>query len=300
VLRDDAQALATFEAGLKLAPSNVDLLTAVGQREQALGRWESALSRFERAAALDPRSANAARRHAYALLALRRYADAQVAQARAMALGPTNLVIIHQQAMLELARGDRAAAEHVARNPPAGVDPAELAVFFARYEEFAWLLDDAQRRLLLALPPSAFDNDRAGWGFVLAQLYALQGDAAKARAYADTAQLAYQDQLRAVPDEGQLHALCGVALAFLGRKAEAIRMGERGVSLVPISRDAYIGPYIQLQLARTYMIVGEPDKAIDRLEPLIRVPNNISVGWLRVDPTFDPLRKHPRFQALVQ
>jgi hypothetical protein len=47
------------------------------------------------------------------------------------------------------------------------------------------------------------------------------------------------------------------------------------------------------------MMVGSKDKAVELLEPLVEVPNNLSRAWLRVDPTFDPLRSHPRFQALV-
>jgi hypothetical protein len=38
---------------------------------------------------------------------------------------------------------------------------------------------------------------------------------------------------------------------------------------------------------------------LPRLKPLVEVPNNLSKAWLRVDPTFDPLRNHPGFQALV-
>jgi tetratricopeptide (TPR) repeat protein len=298
VLREDARALATLEAGLRLAPGNVDLLTAVGQREQALGRWESALARYERAAALDPRSVSAARRYAYALMALRRYSQADVAYGRARALAPSNLTVIHEQAMLQLARGDRAAAERVARTPLPGVDPAEQAVYFGRYEELAWLLSDDQQRLLLSQPPEAFDDPSAS-GFVRAQVYAFRGDAAKSRAYADSARMAYEEQLREAPDDAQLHALHGVDLAFLGRYNEAIGEAERGVDLMPISKDAYFGPYIALQLARVYMIAGRHDDAVARLEELIRIPNNLSAGWLRVDPTWDPLRKHPGFQKLV-
>ena len=65
----------------------------------------------------------------------------------------------------------------------------------------------------------------------------------------------------------------------------------------PISRDAYIGPYVQHQLARIYLLVGEPEKALDQLEPLLKIPYYLSPGWLKIDPNFDPLRGNPRFRA---
>ncbi|HEY8196108.1 MAG TPA: hypothetical protein VIG04_03980, partial [Gemmatimonadales bacterium] len=104
---------------------------------------------------------------------------------------------------------------------------------------------------------------------------------------------------RAAPDDPQRHMLLGLTLAYLGRKMEAEREGKRGVELLPISRDGYGGPYNQLQLVRIYLLSGEPDLALDQLEPLLRVPYYLSPGWLRIDPTFDPLRKHPRFQRLL-
>jgi hypothetical protein len=94
--------------------------------------------------------------------------------------------------------------------------------------------------------------------------------------------------------------LLGLALAYMGRKAEAIREGRRGVELMPISRDASNGPYIQHQLVRIYLLVGEPEQALDLLEPLLRVPYYLSPGMLRIDPNFDPLRKNPRFMKLVE
>ena len=152
---------------------------------------------------------------------------------------------------------------------------------------------------MLALPPSAFDDDRGVWGLVRAELYHLRGDRRRAVAYADSARLALEAQSRAAPEDAQRHALLGLALAYLGRKEEGDREGRRGVELLPISRDAYIGPYVQLQLVRIYLLTGEPDKALDQLEPLLRVPFYLSPGWLRLDPTFEPLRGNPRFQRLL-
>jgi hypothetical protein len=92
----------------------------------------------------------------------------------------------------------------------------------------------------------------------------------------------------------------GTALAYLGRKSEAIREGEQAVALTPIATNGFSGPYFQHQLARSYILLGEPEKALDQLEPLLKVPYYLSPAWLRIDPTFDPLRKHPRFQKLVE
>jgi hypothetical protein len=66
-----------------------------------------------------------------------------------------------------------------------------------------------------------------------------------------------------------------------------------------VTRDAYTGPYVQHQLVRIYLLVGEPERALDALEPLLRIPYYLSPGWLRIDPTFEPLRGNPRFQRLV-
>ena len=73
----------------------------------------------------------------------------------------------------------------------------------------------------------------------------------------------------------------------------------RAVSLVPVAKDAFVGPTYQHQLARIYILAGEPEKALDKLEPLLKIPYVLSPGWLEIDPTFDPLRKNPRFQRLV-
>ena len=299
VALDNPQALAASEAGLKRAPNNVDLLGNAAMAEQALGRWDAALQHLAKAGALDPRSANTARRTGATLLWLRRYPEAHATLDRGLTLAPTNLNIIEQKSMVALAQGDLGAARAVVRTALTTVEPAAVIAFFGYYWDLCWVLDDAQQQQLLALPPNAFDNDRAAWSIVRAETYQLRGNSTQARVYADSARLAFEEQLRAAPQDAQRHVFRGLALAYLGRKGEAIEEGERAVRLWPISRDAYQGAYIQHQLARIYLLVGEPEKALDRLEPLLKIPYYLSPGWLRIDPTFAPLKSNPRFERLM-
>jgi tetratricopeptide (TPR) repeat protein len=230
---------------------------------------------------------------------MRRYPEAVAAADQALALAPTNLSVIQVRAWVQLAQGDLAGARAVIRAVQPEVEPTAVAAYFAVYGDAYWVLDDAGQELLLRLPPSAFDGSRGNWGLAMAQTWHLRGNLAKAKAYADTARVGFEETLRTTPEDAQQHALLGVTLAILGRKAEAIREGQRAVELRPISKDAFVGPYLQHQLARIYVLTGEPEKALDQLEPLLKVPYYLSPGVLSVDPNFAPLRNNPRFQALI-
>ena len=133
----------------------------------------------------------------------------------------------------------------------------------------------------------------------MAETHALRGNAALARVYADSARLAYEARLVDVPQDAPTHTYLGLALAYSGRPAEAIREGERGVALMPISMYPSLRADLQHVLAWIYIVVGEPEKALDRLEPLLRLPYYHSAGWLRINPSFAPLRGNPRFERLV-
>ena len=91
----------------------------------------------------------------------------------------------------------------------------------------------------------------------------------------------------------------GLALAYLGLKTDAAREGERGMALAPVAKDGYSGPYYQHLAARIYTLTGDQERAIDLLEALLKMPDYLSPAWLRIDPNFDLLRSHPRFQRLV-
>jgi TolB-like protein/tetratricopeptide (TPR) repeat protein len=298
--KDFPRALDQYTQGQRLTPNNADLLAAEAFVEERLSRWDAAEEHYHRARTLDPGSVQTTRRLARVLAWRRRYPEALAMADRAMALAPANLVVVLTKAQVYLQQGDLAGAQRVVHGVPGEVEPASLVAFFANYDDLYWILDTDQQQLLLRLTPGQFDNSRGAWAIVLAEVYALHGDQARTRAYADSARIDFEALLRASPNDAQLHALHGVLLAYLGRKDEAIREGLRGVELNPVSKDGFGGPYIQLQLVRIYLLVGESEKALDQLEPLLKLPYHLTPGWLRIDPTFDPLRKNPRFEKLAR
>jgi serine/threonine-protein kinase len=299
VLADNSRAYIEDSTALALAPGNAELLTAVGFDELTLGRWNAARGHLEQAARLDPRSGATADQLGQLYLYTRDYPRAEQAFNRAVQLLPANLIARLDLATVALAQGDLARARVTLNGAPDEVSPTRLVAVAANYLELYWLLDEGQQQLLLRLTPGAFDNERTIWAMVLAQTYAVRGNLAKARAYADSGRAAYEESLRATPADAQGHAFLGLAYAYLGRKAVAIRQGQHAVALLPTRRDAYVGPYLEHQLARIYLLVGEPDKALDQLELVLKAPYYVSGDWLKIDPNFAPLRGNPRFERLV-
>jgi serine/threonine-protein kinase len=299
VAKDAERALEQFARARKLAPGSADLLSAIAVADVARGRWDAALETLEEAQRLDPRSVSVLRRLADAFFWLRRYAPARETFDRALLLAPTHLGLIEGKAMTFLGEGDLPGARAVIAAAPREVEPAALVAYVAAYWDVVWLLDEKQRDLLVSLTPAAFDGDRATWGLCLAQAYALRGDAAKTRSHAAEAKKAIDEQLQSAPEDAQRRVGLGLALAYMGETGAGIREAQAGVAMLPIAKDGFTGPFLQHQLARIYILAGEPAKAIDELEPLLKIPYILSPGWLRIDPNFEPLRSDPRFQKLA-
>jgi hypothetical protein len=84
--------------------------------------------------------------------------------------------------------------------------------------------------------------------------------------------------------------------ALLNHSETAIAEARRAVELLPISKDALLGPQIQVNLAVVYAWTNEPDLAFGTLSSSAQVPNGIFYGNLKRDPYWEPLRQDPRYE----
>ncbi len=127
------------------------------------------------------------------------------------------------------------------------------------------------------------------------------GESERSREAYDTARILLEEEIKGRAHDHRVRSSLGIVYAALGRKEDAIREGKLGVELFPVSKDALVGPYRVEDLVFIYTLVGEHDAALDKLEYLLSIPSEtMSVSMLRLDPRWDPLRDHPRFQKLIE
>jgi serine/threonine-protein kinase len=133
-----------------------------------------------------------------------------------------------------------------------------------------------------------------------AEVYHKQNNIEKATAYYDSARIHLEAKISVSRQDSRFHSSLGIAYAGLGKKAEAIREGQAGIDLMPITKDSYRGIFRLKDMARIYIMVGEYDKAIEVLDQLLSMPSLVSVNLLKKEPVWEPLWDLPEFKELIE
>ena len=294
---DPASALAQYRAALRIAPSRSDLLDASAEAEADLALWSDAVVDLEQAVRVDPQSPDVLGDLAIAYMRLRRFDDARGMLERARALRPSSLSLAHNRARLAAMEGDLDGVRQVFRTMEEIVGRRRFVAYVALREDLVWALDDEGRRTLLTLRPADLDGSVADLAIARAQVHWLRGERQLARAWGDSAAAAFTALLAQYGDQlhrNQLIAMRGLGLAYAGRYKEAIAEALRAEREQPKDQNSQTS-YVRYVIARTYVLAGQPDGALDRLEALASEPGLRSAGLFRIDPNFDPIRNHPRF-----
>jgi hypothetical protein len=87
----------------------------------------------------------------------------------------------------------------------------------------------------------------------------------------------------------------------LGSKEEAISEAKRAIEILPISKDAMVGPLLVKHLALIYAWANEPKLAFEQIDILVKIPNNafLNYGDLKFNPSWDPLRNNSHFDKIL-
>jgi TolB-like protein/class 3 adenylate cyclase len=305
--RDYDRALAEFEEVLRRAPNSAEAHGDIAFIQRRRGQWEAALANLRRAAELDPENHVLVVDMADTFLAMRRYDDAAAAFLRASAMVPEDVGLrLATTKVAGLRDGDLAPLRRVLATIPEGVDPGEVVSFLrilsaqveGRYTDVVALTE--------AFPSETFPLAVSNFGIpkehVIGEALSAMGDTAAARAKFEIARGRLQAYIDQEPESMNLaHALASLALvqAHLGQRDQALRNAERALELLPISRDAYDGPEIAQIVAASRMRLGDHDRALAELAPLLKIPGGAHAAVLRRDLRWQPLWDDPRFQKLV-
>jgi len=160
---------------------------------------------------------------------------------------------------------------------------------------------DAALRALAALPSDGCHRETILFPHVWCEgiVAQMRGDTASARAAFSSTRNEMAKLVREQPAYAEALCALGMADAALGHKEDAIREGRRAVELLPVTKDAIIGPLLVQNLALIFTWTGEKDLAFEQLSVAAKLPGYLSYGELRLHPDWDPLRGDPRFEKIV-
>ena len=301
--RDYERALSEFEIAKRDLPNEADAYSAIAAIQRRQGKWAESTANFEKAVSLDPKNANVLFNLGLNYMAQRDFETADKIFDRAIAADPQAFASRGMKSALAIAwKGDVGFVEKQLSLVPGEFDPDGLVtaarvgilMLQRKFADALKLLQQFRGETLL-YP----DTGPCPKALLEGRLYLYQGDKTKAQAAFERARLVAEQLVRDAPGDPGRHVQLGAVLAGLGLKEEAVNEGRKAVESVPESQDAFEGPQATAALAEIYAWVGEYDEAFRLLDHLLKVPNGLTVPALKLDPVCDPLRKDPRFQALI-
>lgn len=328
---DYARAQAELDRAGELLPNSAEVPLVAAFIHKMHRRYPERVAALQRAESLDPRNRMViflthlthrwmrnpleSMRTLDRLVVIRGDADHSIAWSRAL----DEFHLTNDIASLERVLADEAANP---ASPPGKWPP------FARYFT-AMLKRDfaAAAEALAAISPAYFDDlDFAGpKSFHEAFLAAARGaDAGETERAFTTARNECQARLASLAPPGadetlyslrntkarrlsQVRVTLALIDAFLGRKDEAFTAATEAINdsgCLPGSVEYH---HFRSVLALVHARSGEPDKALDLIESLLRLPTelpeaaiyNITVAHLKWSWVWDPLRSNPRFQKFL-
>jgi len=296
VRKDYPRAMEIYDEGAELYPENQHFLRMGAHVARRQGDWDRALEILNRSEEIAP-SLDAiqaiAENHEYN----RRWDEAVAAyqeharRAPESTLGPSSIawIAVYQH-------GDLGPIREFLDSRPSGwaLPRWNMEMLSREYEAALAVMDEATTEVFnwqQGLGPRAMYR-----GIALLQL----GREAEGEAALEEAREVMASWLPASEEDPRVHGALAHIYAALGMRDDAVRSAERALELLPPEKDALLGPFNVMTVARIHAILGEGGHAVERLEQVFSMPGPGSLAVLRIDPVWDNIRDDPAFQAFVE
>jgi tetratricopeptide (TPR) repeat protein len=297
--RDYDRALSELAIAHDDLPNDAVIARIVAAIQRRQGRWQESTSSYEKAAAPPILLENMG----WNFLATRNYSGAARIFDRAVEASPDTFTIRELRARVDFyAKGDLGPMGKLLANWPE-IPDVNGTIILTRYNYESYRRNFAPLLELLQHSQAATSRGETSApipkSFLRGNVYAFMKDEKNAKASYEEARPLVEAKVRENPADAPRHALLGLIYAGLGKCEEAVTEGKRAVELLPETKDAFDGPILTVSLARIYVKCGDADNALGILERSLKIPAGITVPELQLDPTWDPIRNHPRFQQML-
>jgi serine/threonine-protein kinase len=312
---DQEEAIRQLDLAAKLAPDHPLVIRALAIQQSAAGQFEEAVHTLLRGERLDPRNPLLPQRLGSVYTFLHRFEDALAAYWREAALSdPPPAAGLRNQARIHLMRGHRQQArsvigESLARMAESGSYSPHANMATTRNRVVLRSLAAEERRAAFAAFVEWWPSRNTPLSCDRVAHYCVQraiheedlGSKDRARVLWDSLRVA----LETTPPPDAWYGYTHRALIHMhvGEKGAALAAAQTAVDLY--AHYGCRGYAVEesnscTMLARVLAHFDEQDQAIDLLEEMLPAPSWLTVHLLEIDPIWDPLRDHPRFQALLE
>jgi len=296
------QALHHFAIAEKAKPNDSAILAAIAYVKRRQGNLLEALVYQKKAAVFNPRSASLIHQIADTYHLLTNSTEAERYYDAAIALAPDVPNSYALKAWLHFAvNGD-------AKQARTFMDEAQSRGLsndvIVNWVNIVLMICEGKYEELLRLPESFlavdFYRQYVPRALIEAWAYDLMNRTQLARRSYNTAMEWLANKAKDQPDDERIQSALGLACAGLGLKEKAIKAGQEAVRLMPMEKDLERGTHRVWCLTIIYTMLEEHEKAIEQLEILLENPSYWAMPAHLINPLFDPLHDHPKFQELVR
>jgi TolB-like protein/Flp pilus assembly protein TadD len=295
-----------FQIAQSGLPNESEVYLALGAIQRRQGKWLESNASFEKAVSLNPKDVWSMQNLAINYEVQRDFDSANKVLDRALAVDPTAFgcweirakVALEQNGDLSVADNILAKADGMQLTPEirSKLATGRASLFMLR-RQFDSAVREAQKipDSTLAVYPGAVCGKYSVLG---AAKHALGDQNGSREAFLKAKQDA-QELIKQNPGQANAIATLAEVQAWLGEKDAALAGIKQAQEILPESKDAFGGMEITQMAAEIYTILGDTDKALTTLDGMLQKPSPITVQGLKINPMWDPLRKDPRFQTLL-
>ncbi len=310
-LDDNAHAQTEIELARRELPNDANLELFAGIIAQNQSRWGEAVTAFKRAILLEPREATYRYRLATLYRCQREYDEYDETIAGIIAIVPEHAAAVQRlmRSLGPLEKSGDLAPLRAALAPLSDADDPDARLrdvyelVLSLYERDA----AAITRRVNAVQPSQLSMSGFLYpkGWYEGWAARLRGDLPGTEAAFAEARSALQEAVVADPANGQPLSTLAVLDALLGHGELAVREARRACELTPPAKFSAAAPVVRCNLAAVYAWTGRSQLAVDTLNQLLDRPAGIAlpaqptIGDLRLNPQWDPLRHDEMFIALL-